>query len=196
MSAPLQVRANQANTRISTGPKSRAGKWRSARNARRHGLSLPIWSDPSLSADAEGLALALAGPAAGPELQCRARTAAAAQIDVDRIRRVRHRLIAQEFDDPNLWPKTSQASWKFLRDLMRLHQLLLHQGLYIPWHLRSVLQFLQTPDRAQKFALAISNLAQQLAILERYERRALSQRKRVFRALDAERYNSQRIRRE
>jgi len=160
--------------RISTGPKSRAGKWRSARNARRHGLSLSIWSDPSLSADAEALVLALAGPAASPEFQCRVRAAAAAaaHIDVNRIRRVRHHLIAQEFDGPNLGLTTSQASRKFLRDLMRL-EVVTSRSL----HLRSLLQFLQTADRAQKFALAITNLARQLAILERYERRALSQRK-------------------
>jgi hypothetical protein len=80
-------------------------------------------------------------------------------------------LIAQEFDGPNLGLTTSQASRKFLPDLMRLE--VVSRSL----HLRSLLQFLQTADRAQKFALAITNLARQLAILERYERRALSQRK-------------------
>ena len=176
--------------RISTGPKSRAGKWCSARNARRHGLSLSIWSDPSLSADAEALVLALAGPAASPEFQCRVR--AAEQPTSMSTAWVRHHLIAQEFDGPNLGLTTSQASRKFLPDLMRL-EVVTPRSL----HLRSLLQFLQPPDRAQKFALAITNLARlQLAILERYERRALSQRKRAFRALDAERYNSQRGRHE
>ena len=66
------------------------------------------------------LVLALAGPAASREFQCRVRAAAAAHIDVNRIRRVRHHLIAQEFDGPNLGLTTSQASRKFLPDLMRL----------------------------------------------------------------------------
>jgi hypothetical protein len=62
--------------------------------------------------------------------------------------------------------------------------------LHIPWHLRSFLQFLQTPNRAKKFALAISNLARQLAVLERYERRALSRRRIAFRSFDTARRKS------
>ncbi len=42
-------RANQANAKLSTGPRSRAGKARSSMNALCHGLNLSIWSDPALA---------------------------------------------------------------------------------------------------------------------------------------------------
>jgi hypothetical protein len=54
-----------------------------------------------------------------------------------------------------------------------------YQGLYIPWRLRSLLR---TPSEAEK---VISNLARQLTLLERYEPRALSRRKKAFRSFDA-----------
>lgn len=38
----VRHRANRANARRSTGPRSAAGKTRSARNALRHGLAIPI----------------------------------------------------------------------------------------------------------------------------------------------------------
>jgi hypothetical protein len=56
--------------------------------------------------------------------------------------------------------------------------------------MHSFLQFLQTPDKTKNLALAISNLARQLALLERYERRALSRRKKAFRSFDAARRKS------
>ena len=37
-----KIRANRANARASTGPKTTQGRIRSARNALRHALSLPI----------------------------------------------------------------------------------------------------------------------------------------------------------
>jgi len=40
---------SRVNARASTGPKTRDGKARVARNARRHGLSLPVLHDPALS---------------------------------------------------------------------------------------------------------------------------------------------------
>jgi hypothetical protein len=177
MPTPLQLQANRANARRSTGPRSRAGKSRSAHNARRHGLSIAVWADPALSAEAEALALELAGPAASLELRQRACIAAVAHIDVDRVRRTRHRLIMQGWDDPHPMPMTPRASMQRTGDLIRLDELL-SQDLYVPWRLRSLLQ---TPEEAEKFALVISNLAQQLTVLERYERRALSRRKWAFR---------------
>jgi hypothetical protein len=58
----LRVQANRSNARASSGPKTLAGKARSARDARRHGLSVPVWAIPELSAEAETLALELGGP--------------------------------------------------------------------------------------------------------------------------------------
>jgi hypothetical protein len=176
-----QIKANRANARLSTGPKSQGGKSRAARNARRHGLSISAWSEPGLSTEVDALAHELAGPAATPELLCRARDAAAAHLDVNHVCRARHRLIMRELADPAPHPKTARAEKQYVEDLICLDEQL-SQGLYIPWRLRSLLR---RPNEAEKFALVISNLARQLTLLERYERRALSRRRKAFRSFDA-----------
>ena len=63
----LKARLDDANARASTGPKTRAGKARSARNALRHGLNIRVWSDPALAPEAEAIALVIAGPNADAE---------------------------------------------------------------------------------------------------------------------------------
>jgi hypothetical protein len=49
MTSPRKVAANQTNGRKSGGPNTRAGKARASRNARRHGLSSFITTDPKMS---------------------------------------------------------------------------------------------------------------------------------------------------
>ena len=44
-----KTETNRANARRSTGPRSAAGKARSAQNAVRHGLAVPVMADPDLS---------------------------------------------------------------------------------------------------------------------------------------------------
>jgi hypothetical protein len=84
-----KIEANRRNAARSTGPRTAAGKTRAAQNARRHGLNVPVCSDPAWSGEIKGLARSIAGEDAPPrryELACRV---AEAQIDVIRVRRAR-----------------------------------------------------------------------------------------------------------
>jgi hypothetical protein len=96
----------QANGRAGRGRKSAAGKASSARNALRHGLSVPLGADPVASAEVAALARAIVPPAgapgdAGPELAELARRVAEAQLDLLRVRRSRHDLIAAALGGPD-----------------------------------------------------------------------------------------------
>ena len=61
MTSDRKIKANRANARASTGPRTVDGRTRSARNALRHGLSLPVCSDPALCEEVEALARDIAG---------------------------------------------------------------------------------------------------------------------------------------
>jgi hypothetical protein len=115
MTSLRKLQANRANARTSTGPRSAAGKLRSARNARRHGLSVPVWSDRELSADARILALEIAGRDAAPALQLLAQLIAESQIDLKRVRQARHHAIASGLDNPLLLPLTALGAWEQVR---------------------------------------------------------------------------------
>src|SRR5262249_8319416 len=82
-----------------SGPRTTAGKRRAARNALRHGLSSPISSDPTLSAEVAALAQQIAGKGASREQQELAARIAEAQIDLLRVRRARHDLLDRAHGD-------------------------------------------------------------------------------------------------
>jgi len=90
-------KANRANAPASTGPQTSQGHARSARNALRHGLSLPVCADPALC---EALAREIAGTGANAEIQELARRVAEAQIDLRRVRYARHKLLSDALGDP------------------------------------------------------------------------------------------------
>jgi hypothetical protein len=129
MTTARQIKANRANARSSTGPRTDQGKARASRSALRHGLSVPVLSNPSLSKQVEDLALKILGGNANRVLLELARAIAEAQIDLDRIRDARREVTA----------------------------------------------------------LTLNGKVGQLALLDRYERRARSRRKSATRAFDAAR---------
>jgi hypothetical protein len=96
-----KIEANRKNARASTGPKTAQGRARMARNAFRHGLSLPVCSDPVLCEEVESLAHKIAGPEANVEIRELARRAAEAQIDLGRVHDARYRLLSDALSNPD-----------------------------------------------------------------------------------------------
>jgi hypothetical protein len=89
MASEKQILANRANALKSTGPRSAAGRMRSSLNAYRHGLSLPMTSDPQAQAEIEAVAQAIAGATASEDKLRAAKAFAEAQFDLKRIRDTR-----------------------------------------------------------------------------------------------------------
>jgi hypothetical protein len=173
-----KIKANRANARASTGPKTARGRARAAQNALRHGLTLPVSSDPALSEEIEALAREIAGPDANARIQELARRVAESQIDLRRVRYARHLLLSNALSDPYY---DSRAN---LRAKLRIMCRVL--GSNAPESsIAALTKFLtSTPQGPEKFAMVLSQEAKQLLAMDRYERLALFRRKIAILALD------------
>ncbi len=178
MTSARKMRANRANARASTGPKTARGRAHAAQNAFRHGLSLPVCSDPALSEEVEALAREIAGTDGRAEIRELARRAAEAQIDLRRVRSARHRLLSDALSDP-FYESRADTRMK----VAVLSRLVRPRAPDIP--IADVSAFLtSTPKGPQKFAVILSREAKRLLAMDRYERRALLRRKVALRSLD------------
>ncbi|GJE46232.1 hypothetical protein [Methylobacterium soli] len=145
MTTERAIRANRQNALASTGPRTAAGRTRSAQNARKHGLAA---TDPNPDApeETEHLATLIAGAHGGDAaILDAARAVAEAQFHLRRVQAFKGTLIREEVHALQAETGTDIASTLF-------------------------------PS---------ADLLQKLARLERYERRAFSQRKSAVRRFAA-----------
>jgi hypothetical protein len=178
LTSDRKIKANRANARASTGPQTVKGRVRTARNALRHALSLPIGSNPALSEEVETLAREIAGPNTNAATQELARRVAEAQIDLRRVRYARNQFLSDTLSNQYYDSRVN------LRMKLRVIGSLL-QANAPEVSMEALTKFVTaTPQGPHKFALILSQEIKQLLAMDRYERRALSRRKFAIRAFD------------
>src|SRR3954451_22663701 len=101
MTSLRKIYSNRRNAKRSTGPKTAAGKARSARNGRRHGLSRPSWIDPAALLRIEALTRLILGERVDAEHRLYANLLAVAQVEIERAQQAKAEALGQTFEAPD-----------------------------------------------------------------------------------------------
>jgi hypothetical protein len=155
MASPRKVIANRENARRSTGPRTLASKARAAQNSMRHGLSVSLVRAPEMSSEIGRLAVALAGSRRDPGALEQARIAAEGELELQRVRAYRKFLLDEKTAE--IAPPCAPGAAGENRDTS-----------------------VSAKANYEQTARAVARVLPELAALERYEKRALSRRRRAM----------------
>jgi hypothetical protein len=177
MASERQIAANRRNAQKSTGPRTKSGKARASGNAYRHGLrSRPLISE-SRTREIEELARKIAAQSTSPIVLEWARTAAEAELDLARMRRIRAILIEQATRPSKRSQRLPLSSVTETRLLHRWRK----SSSVPPADANSAASLpLTEPDRT---VAGMRQLLPQLQIIARYEQRAWSRREKNLRSI-------------
>jgi hypothetical protein len=176
MISERKVAANRKNAQRSTGPRTVQGKARSRQNALRHGLAIPVQSEPNLSAEAGRLAQALAGQNSDGT---KARSLAFTDLELRRVDRVRNLVLDLI---TSCFPPDAPSSPHIIENNARhpIERTCLGKS----WHkLASESARFSEPQNQLRHPDAVLRALAMLENLERYQRRALSRRNRALQDL-------------
>jgi hypothetical protein len=180
MATERQIAANRRNARNSTGPRSRAAKKRTSRNAYRHGLSSSLASSAAIVKRLDEFAHKIAGDSNNAIVLELARTAAQAEFDLARVRHVKAALIQRvsalgALDAPQVFGSSAE-------EIRYLKSILSGRAPPIPPEPIDPLATMprQEPERT---AEAVRRTLPELVKLNRYESRAVARRDRAIREI-------------
>lgn len=100
MTSERKKTANRGNARMSTGPRSRAGKARASRNAFRHGLATGVYRLATAASEIEQIAEGIASSFGLNTDVDAVRVAAEATFELARIRKIRSSLTIGSMNTP------------------------------------------------------------------------------------------------
>jgi len=178
LTSERKTKTNRANASFSAGPNTLHGRIRSARNAFRHGLSLPVQSDQALGEEVQALARQIAGSNASAQIQMLACRIAEAEVDLRRVRLARHQLLSQALSNPLRDSRANRPE-----KTTAIARVPLANAFEMTMAAREKVVLL-TPQDANEIAEILSRQASALEAMDRYERRARSRRKFAIRAFD------------
>lgn len=159
MASERRIAANRRNAQKSTGPKTALGKKRSSQNAYAHGLSLPVRNAGSQK-QIEELAHLFAADASDARFLGLAETAAEAQADLERVRKVKTAMIERALVQ-------TQGGNRAPSELLD----------------SSGPMLAGEEEGERSFVDAVRNILPDLTKINRYEKRAASRRDRAIHAL-------------
>jgi hypothetical protein len=217
MSSERQIAANRENAKKSTGARSRRGKWRASRNAARHGLAAVNFGDRQSCDQVQRLAKAICRDESDPFRYEQAVIIAESQILLARVRAARIAAIERSRKPGNVVEQqplipgfpTEEEQGGILEDfargdLRKVTRVIKRMNAALRAATKKlaaglpIANFPRTAEAADPAKVereerddveCVTHALAELLTLERYERRALSRRRRAIRRFDRSRNN-------